>query len=141
MPGDADRVTALDSSVAVPLLVETHDDNAIVSVWARGRLLAFPGHSLAETYSVLTRLPESARLAPADAVRLLDDGFAPPLLIRPKTAKDLPSLLAARGVSGGAVYDALVGLAAVENGCVLATRDGRARATYEALGVQVEVVS
>lgn len=41
------------------------------------------------------------------------------------------------GVAGGAVYDALVGLAAVEHGATLATRDGRAAATYEAVGARI----
>jgi hypothetical protein len=40
-------------------------------------------------------------------------------------------------LAGGAVYDALVGLAAVENGATLATRDSRARATYEIVGADV----
>jgi predicted nucleic acid-binding protein len=43
-------------------------------------------------------------------------------------------------VAGGAVHDALVGLAAAAHGTALATRDGRARATYEAVGVQVVIV-
>lgn len=37
------------------------------------------------------------------------------------------------------VYDALVALAALEHGAVLATRDARARTTYERLGAQVVV--
>ena len=43
-------------------------------------------------------------------------------------------------MAGGAVYDAMAALAAVQNDCVLATRDGRAMATYEAMGAHVEVV-
>src|SRR5919204_2687089 len=131
MRAGGDRLTALDSSVAIPLRVRSHGDHAAVDVWARGRSVVLTGHSLAETYSVLTRLPDDARVAAEDAARLHGDGFAEPLLINSKASRDLPSVLAARGIAGGAVYDALVGLAAVENGCVLATRDGRARATYE----------
>jgi PIN domain. len=141
MPVADKPLRALDSSVAVPFLIEAHDDHALVSLWARRRPLVMTGHSLAETYSVLTRIPDDVRIAPDDAARMLTAGFATPLLLSRRTARDLPSVLAEHGVSGGAVYDALVGLAAKENGCVLATRDGRARATYEALGVQVEVVS
>lgn len=40
---------------------------------------------------------------------------------------------------GGAVYDALVALAAAEHGADLATRDKRAKATYETVGVRVLV--
>lgn len=38
---------------------------------------------------------------------------------------------------GGAVYDALVGLAAKSASIALATRDLRAAATYSALGVEI----
>ena len=44
------------------------------------------------------------------------------------------------GIAGGAVYDALVALAAKERGAALATRDARARNTYDAVGVKVIVV-
>jgi predicted nucleic acid-binding protein len=141
MPAEGSRPIALDSSVAVPLLVHTHDDHPRVETWARGRSLALTSHSLAETYAVLTRLPDDLRVSPDDAGRLLARGFATPLLVKSQTARNLASVLASSGVAGGAVYDALVGLAAAENGCVLATRDIRARGTYEAVGADVEVIS
>jgi hypothetical protein len=46
-------------------------------------------------------------------------------------------ILSQLGIAGGAVYDALVGLAAAENGASLATRDNRAHATYEIVGAHV----
>src|SRR3954453_13299515 len=103
----------------------------------RGRDLVLTQHSLAETYSVLTRLPGDARVAPADAVRLLDANFGPPALVPAGTAADVPALLAGLNIVGGAVYDGLVGLAAKANHVPLATRDLRAAATYDALGVDV----
>jgi predicted nucleic acid-binding protein len=48
-------------------------------------------------------------------------------------------VLSGLGISGGAVYDALVALAAAEHGAELATRDARARTTYETVGVRVVV--
>ncbi len=45
------------------------------------------------------------------------------------------------GIAGGAVYDALVALAAVEHDADLATRHLRAKATYEAVGARVIVTS
>jgi predicted nucleic acid-binding protein len=45
---------------------------------------------------------------------------------------------ASKGVTGGAIYDALVALAAREHAVALATRDARARSTYESAGVIVE---
>ena len=42
---------------------------------------------------------------------------------------------------GGAAYDGLVVLASRDHGEVLATRDVRARSTYEALDVTVELLA
>jgi predicted nucleic acid-binding protein len=84
---------AVDTSVAVPLLVRSHQHHADVVRWWNGQELTLSGHALAETYSVLTRLPGDARLA------------------------------------------------AKENGTVLATRDARARGTYDAVGVAVILVA
>jgi predicted nucleic acid-binding protein len=92
-----------------------------------------------ETYSVLTRLPGDLRVAPADAARLLTERFAAPLLLGPQVAGRLPDVLSKLGIAGGAVYDALVALAAAEHGADLATRDARAKATYETVGVRVIV--
>jgi len=128
---------ALDTSVAVPLLVRTHRAHDSVVRWWAGRDVALSAHAVAETYSVLTRLPGDLRVAPADAARLLRARFVGHLQLRPRTAARLPELFAELGIAGGAVYDALVALAAVEHDAELATRDARARATYEAIGVRV----
>ncbi len=128
---------ALDTSVAIPLLVQTHLAHEDVVRWWAGREVALSGHALAETYSVLTRLPGDLRLSPGDAARLLGERFAAPLLLDPATAERLPDVLGRLGIAGGAVYDALVALAAAEHGAELATRDNRARATYEAVGARV----
>lgn len=52
-----------------------------------------------------------------------------------------PDTLSRLGIAGDAVYDALVALAAKEHGAALATRDARARGTYDAVGVAVIVVT
>jgi predicted nucleic acid-binding protein len=130
---------ALDTSVAIPLLVATHREHEAVVKWCAGREVALSGHAVAETYSVLTRLPGDLRLVPDDAARLLRERFSAPLLLGRKVAARLPDRLSALGISGGAVYDALVGLAAAEHEAQLATRDARARATYEAVGASVVV--
>jgi toxin FitB len=132
---------AVDTSVAVPLLVRSHYDHAAVVRWWAGQEIALSGYALAETYSVLTRLPGDARLAPADAARLLSARFSAPLVLSSSHTRQLPDTLARLGVAGGAVYDALVALAAKEHGAALATRDARARGTYEAVGVEVIVVA
>ncbi len=132
---------ALDTSVAVPLLVASHRAHRDVVSWCGQRDVALSGHAVAETYAVLTRLPGDARLSPLDAARLMHARFAPPLLMDPDVAVALPDRLAEFGIAGGAVYDALVGLAAKTNHCVLATRDARAKATYDAIGVDTEIAA
>ena len=47
----------LDTSAAIPLLLEYHDAHDVVVAAAADRPLSLPSHALAETYSVLTRLP------------------------------------------------------------------------------------
>ena len=132
---------AVDTSVAVPLLVRSHQHHADVVRWWGGQELALSGHALAETYSVLTRLPGDARLSVADAARLLDTRFVTPLMLSDPHARKVHVTLSRLGIAGGAVYDGLVALAAKEHGVALATRDARARGTYDAVGVEVVVVA
>lgn len=134
-------MTALgvDTSVAVPLLIQTHTAHAEVVRWWNGREIALSGHALAETYSVLTRLPGDLRLAPTDAARLIAERFAEPLFLGPDARRRLPDVLGRLGIAGGAVYDALVALAAAEHGARLATRDARAKSTYETVGVPIVI--
>lgn len=129
---------AVDTSVAVPLLVSSHEAHEVVRSWASGRCLCLSGHALLETYSVLTRLPGDARVAPRDAVVLIEENFASPAVLSAELVIRVHHELASLGVCGGAVYDGLVALAARENGLALVTRDSRARPTYEAVGVRVE---
>ena len=129
----------LDTSVAIPLLVQTHGDHATVTRWCGDRKVALSGHAAAETYSVLTRLPAGVRLAPLDAARLLQTRFEAPLVLGLATSRRIPQRLGELGIVGGAVYDALVALAAVEHDATLATRDERARSTYEVVGARVVV--
>lgn len=130
---------AVDTSVAVPLMVTSHEAHAAVLTWASGRRLALCRHALAETFAVLTRLPGDSRVAAEDAVRLIDDNFETQIL-EPSRAAGIHREFARLGVVGGAVNDGLIALAALTNGSVLATRDGRARSTYEAIGASVHLV-
>jgi predicted nucleic acid-binding protein len=140
MPGGAERLIAVDTSVAVPLLVQTHSAHRAVVEWWAGRPTTLSGHALLETYSVLTRLPGDIRLDASDAARLLTDRFAAPLVLPPSESARLHRTLSDLGIAGGASYDAVVALAAAANNCMLATRDARARVTYEAVGVEIEIV-
>lgn len=89
---------------------------------------------------MLTRLPPPARRTPASVSRLLTVNFPHTRFLGVSAAAALLGRLAAIGVSGGAVYDALVGATAAEHGVPLVTRDRRAEATYRSLDVDVVFV-
>ena len=130
-------ILAVDTSAAVALVMSSHIAHRAVRRQLRGNDLVLTQHSLAETYSVLTRLPGDARVSPVDAVRLIDANFGKPALLPAPKAAAVPTLMAELNIVGGAVYDGLVALAARYNSLPLATRDLRAAATYQALGVEV----
>lgn len=109
-----------DTSVLVPGLWKWHDDHEVCAPWLSAAVasqieLVIAVHSLAETYSVLTRLPTKPRIAPEDAWRVMETG----LLSNAKLI-DVPSAvyqtvladLASRKIGGGIIYDALIAAAA-----------------------------
>lgn len=130
----------VDTSVAIPMLVSSHLAHRSVNESLGTRSVALAGHALIETYAVLTRLPGDARLAPADAVRLLGERFDRPVVLDAEAARSAPEILAANGIAGGATYDGLVALAARAAGVPLASRDRRAMGTYRALAIEVDPV-
>ena len=134
-------VLVLDTSAAIPYCVRSHVAHHAIAASVDGEEIALSTHSLAETYSVLTRLPGDARLTPADATRLLEASFPNVLTVPANLARTLPRVLAPAGIAGGAVYDALVALAARSGQATLLTRDRRAAATYAALDVEVRLVA
>jgi predicted nucleic acid-binding protein len=136
MPSGADVL--VDTSVAVPLVLEDHPDHALVLRALTSRRVGLAGHAAFETFSVLTRLPHPMRRTPAAIGRLLRANFPASRFLGADACRQLLESLAELGISGGAVYDALVGATAREHGCALATRDERALGTYRTLGVRVE---
>lgn len=141
MPSNADPPDLLvDTSVAVALVVADHEAHSGVRTALAGRRLGLAGHAAFETLSVLTRLPSPARLSPSAAVRAIGVNFPGSRFLSPARATRLPTDLAEAGVTGGSVYDGLVGAAAKEHGMTLATRDRRALSIYLALGVDVKVL-
>ena len=139
---DADerQVALLDTSTAVALIVEDHEAHVATIDALRGRRLGLAGHAWFETYLVLTRLPAGLRRSPADALRLLARDFPASGFLGEAEAADLGGELARLGISGGAVYDALVGAAARQHRLPLVSADARARPVYEALKVEIELI-
>ena len=115
--------TALDTSVLIAAVQSWHAEHER-AFEAVGKALeqppiVLPLHVLLEAYSVLTRMPKPLRLSPTDAFSLLD------LTLRNKTelvgiggdaAFGLLRTFRDRGISGGAVYDALIANAAYRAG-------------------------
>ncbi len=77
---------------------------------AAGEVLVLAAHSLAEAFSVLTRLPERHRLRPDDALALIEANWAKTRLVALAGADYRSTLRRCReiGIGGGAVYDALI---------------------------------
>ena len=142
MPTDTDaealEIALLDTSTAIALMVEDHEAHAATLDAVRGRRLGLAGHAWFETYSVLTRLPAGLRRSPGEVERLLAHNFPASSFLGETEAVALGSELARLGVSGGAVYDALVGAAARQHGRPLLSSDARARPVYEALDVEIQ---
>lgn len=130
-----------DTSVAVPLVLTSHEAHRSVNAAVGDRSVSLAGHAMHETYAVLTRLPGDARLDPRDAVRLLGERFESPVVMDARMARSSLAVLADLEIAGGATYDGLIALAVRSSGVPLASRDRRAEGTYRRLGVEVEMLS
>src|SRR3954453_13377257 len=130
----------VDTSVAVALVVSDHRHHDETFESLEGRRLGLAGHAAFETFSVLTRLPPPARRTAATVARLIAATFPDSRFLGAAAGRALLSELESRRIAGGSVYDALVGAAANEHGCALATRAPRSLDPYRALGVRLEVI-
>jgi hypothetical protein len=132
---------ALDTSIAIALLSEGDPQHAAVLDKVGDHVLALAGHAAFETYSVLTRMPEYLRLHPNVAAEVIRTGFPEWCTLSARGTNRLLQRLPDLGVVGGAVYDALVAAAALENDRVLLSSDLRAETTYRKVGVTYELVA
>ena len=137
MPTSADPELLVDTSVAVALCVADHEGRTASRRAVEGRRIGLAGHAAWETFSVLTRLPPPARLSSAAASRMLAANFPSTRFLGQVESAALLDRLEVLGISGGSIYDALVGSAAVAAGVPLVTRDRRALPTYRLLAVDV----
>lgn len=142
-------VLLLDTSAALALVSPDHVAHQAVRARVRGYRLGLAGHARVETYSVLTRLPPPRRLSPAIARQLIDTNFPVRVTLPISEQEQLLEAFERAGIAGGAVYDALVALAATQftppgdeavPAPPLLTLDRRAIPTYQALGTVVELL-
>jgi predicted nucleic acid-binding protein len=116
---------AADSSIAIAALLADHPAHKTAAD-ALARCKTTIAHAAIETYSVLTRLPAPHRVDASTA----DAG----------NYTAAPTRLAGAGISGGASYDGLIALTALEHDLELITRDKRAERTYRALNVPYQLL-
>lgn len=138
MPTSADLL--LDTSAALALLRDADPAHAAVTEAAAGSVLGLAGHALFETFSVLTRLPGSARLRPERVAEIVQRSFPASVALPAAEALEATTTFVSAGIAGGAVYDGLVGLAARSAGIALLSCDRRAESTYARLGVDVRLI-
>lgn len=110
-----------DTSVLVAALVINHPQHSVCVSWLEqtksdGIQGLISTHTLAETYSVLTSLPLSPRIAPELAQRLITDNLQQ-LEIVSLTPEDYQTAIARMvnlNLTGGGIYDALIAQAALK---------------------------
>lgn len=129
---------APDSSTLIAAFAGWHEaHHEALDAIAGARLI---GHTMFEFVSVMSRLPEPHRVETRLLADWLKGTFAqPPLVLSAKQTQSAVETLVTSGVTGGAIYDGLVGLIARTHETTLVSLDQRATLTYERLGVDVLV--
>lgn len=112
-----------DTSVLIPALVDQLQDHeasfqALVEYTQEPHSARCSTHSLAECYSVLTALPLKRRITSAEAERIVTESIGKQLHVQALSAADYLAaiaMVADRGLTSGAVYDALHVVAATRS--------------------------
>jgi predicted nucleic acid-binding protein len=131
------EILLVDTSVAIALASEDHEFYDSTAERLGTRTLGLSGHALFETYSSLTRMPHPFRMSPVEAQGYIDSGFPGTSFLDADVTASLLGEMVELRVSGGSVWDALVGACARQHGRTLASRDRKALPTYQALGVDL----
>lgn len=113
--------TLFDTSVLVSAFLANHPRHQSCTPWLHqvktGQVQGIVAtHTLAETYSVLTRLPVSSRISPRLAQQLIQENLQKFELIS-LVAEDYHRVIdkmVALNLTGGGIYDALIAQAAIE---------------------------
>lgn len=131
---------AADTSISIPALLADHEAHDLAEE-ALSLCEATIAHVALETYSVLTRLPPPHRMEPLDAAEIIDARLPEAWAgLDDGASRSLSRTLAEARVAGGATYDGLIALVALEHDLELVSRDRRAAQTYRALGVPFRFV-
>jgi predicted nucleic acid-binding protein len=104
-----------DTTVLIAASLQAHAHHspakATLERISRGDEAGFTsGHCLAETFSVLSRMPTVPKLTPLDVLAILETNIIPHFSLLVLAPVDYPQAvrdLAARGLGGGRIYDLL----------------------------------
>jgi predicted nucleic acid-binding protein len=115
----------LDTNVIVAAVVGRHPHHpqaaaAFREAQAHQSRSAISAHELAEVYAVLTRLPITPAVYPAEAWKIIEHDILPRFRVVSLSAKEYREALescASKGWTGGRVYDAIHIAAARKAGC------------------------
>ena len=131
---------AADTSLVIAAFASWHESHET----ARRALdegLRLIEHCALETYSVLTRLPPPHRTSGGVVREFLMARFPEPWLRMSEQAhRNFVLALSDRGMTGGAVYDALVAATAAGCDAQLITCDRRALPVYERYGLRARLL-
>lgn len=113
-----------DTSVLVAAIVEPHPLHAPAFSWLkRARAKEFDmliaGHTLAELYAALTTLPIRPKITPGIAGHLIHsdvETLAKMVPLSPSEYSSVIKRMVDMGLSGGAIYDAIIAKAAKKSG-------------------------
>lgn len=105
-----------DTSILIAAFIQSHTQHkkALENfnfALSKNNILFVAAHSIAECYSVLTRIPLSPRISPMTAKQLIEENIQAHARIITLTQKEYVNVMnscAALGFSGGLIYDALI---------------------------------
>ena len=123
----------LDTTILLGGLIDfgtTDHSQRIFNAVAEGRMKEVHSawHCCLEFYSVSTRLPEEFRLAPSDAVLLIEQEIMPRLQIHQlpeNSRRGFFRSAAADRIAGGRIYDTHIGEVARSAGCQILVTENR----------------
>lgn len=106
----------IDTSVLVAALVEPHPHHHRALPWLKKAKteeieMVVSSHTIAELYAVLSTLPVSPRITPGLAWRLIHESVEPSATVVSLSTSDYLTTVKRMsdiGLSGGAIYDALI---------------------------------
>jgi predicted nucleic acid-binding protein len=134
-----------DTSVIVPALINVHPNHATCFPWLRqaetGQIAGLIStHSLAESYSVMTRLPIVPKVSVQQAERALFDllSFMETVALERADYQSTIARLVRLNLPGGIIFDALIAQAAQKaNADVLLTRNAK---DFTRLGEEIAAI-